>query len=86
MTADDWVMNIHQSPLALTRNLAWLDEVFSAKAVQRGGIVRRAIRDVERETGRDAFITAVRSRRYHLIECGGQFIVICNSGHMQVIC
>jgi hypothetical protein len=65
---------------------AWLDDVFAAKAVGKGGIVRRAVRDVEREVGRAAFMAEVRRRGFHLIECGGQFIVICNTGQMQVIC
>jgi hypothetical protein len=65
---------------------AWLDDLFSAKAVGKGGIVRRAVRDVEREVGKAALIAEVRRRGFHLIECGGQFIVICNPGQMQVIC
>lgn len=65
---------------------AWLDDLFSAKAVSRGGIVRRAVRDVEREVGRAALMAEIRRRGFHLIECGGQFIVICNPGQMQVIC
>ncbi len=64
----------------------WLDLVFKAKAVGRGGIVRRAVKDIEREVGRERFIAEVRRRRFHMVECGGQFIVICNPGHMQVIC
>jgi hypothetical protein len=64
---------------------AWLDDLFAAKAVGKGGIVRRAVRDVEREIGRNPFIAEVRRRGFHLIECGGQFIVICNTGQMQVI-
>lgn len=64
----------------------WLDDLFSAKAVGKGGIVRRAVRDVDREIGRPAFIAEVRRRGFHLIECGGQFIVICNPGQMQIIC
>lgn len=66
--------------------VTWLDELFSAKAVGKGGIVRRAVRDVEREIGRAALGLEVRHRGYHLIECGGQFIVICNPGQVQVIC
>jgi hypothetical protein len=65
---------------------AWLEEMFAAKAVTRGGIIRRAVRDVEREIGRAALIGYARRRGFHLIECGGQFIVICNPGQMQVIC
>ena len=64
----------------------WLAELFSAKAVQRGGVVRRAVRDVEREIGREALIREVQRRGFHLIECGGQFIVTCNAGQMRVIC
>ncbi len=66
--------------------VAWLDELFAAKAVTNGGIVRRAVRDVEREIGRTSLILEVRRRGFHLIECGDQFIVICNPGQMQVIC
>ena len=66
--------------------LAWLGDLFAANAVAKGGIVRRAVCDVEMEIGRAALLDEVRRRRFHLIECGGQFIVICNPGQMQVIC
>jgi hypothetical protein len=65
---------------------AWLDDLFAAKAVGKSGIVRRAVRDVEREVGRHALVTEVRRRGFHLIECGGQFIVICNPGQLQIVC
>jgi hypothetical protein len=44
------------------------------------------MRDVEQEIGRERLILEVRKRGFHLVEYGGQFIVICNSGHLQVIC
>ena len=66
--------------------LAWMDSLFQAKAVQKGGIVRRALRDIDREVGRQAFIDDVRRRGFHIVECGGQFIVICNPGQLTVIC
>jgi hypothetical protein len=75
---------LHLPPSNLTH--PWLAELFSAKAVQRGGIVRRAVHDVEREVGREALIGEVRRRGFHLVESGGQFIVICNAGQMRVIC
>ncbi|MFP4044002.1 MAG: hypothetical protein ACLFTP_05470 [Rhodosalinus sp.] len=49
-------------------------------------MLRRSVRDVEREIGREALVAEVRARGFHLIECGGQFIIICNSGHIRVIC
>ena len=73
-------------PIPTFNTGAWLEDLFSAKAVGKGGIVRRAVRDVEREVGRTALVAEVRRRGFHLIECGEQFIVICNPGQMQVIC
>ena len=67
-------------------NPAWCAAVFGARAAARGGVLRRAVRDVEHEIGRDAFLREVRRRGFHLIECGGQFIVICNEGQMKVLC
>jgi hypothetical protein len=55
----------------------WIEQVFAAKAVAKGGIVRRAVPWVEREIGRERFICEVEGRGFHLLECAGQFIVIC---------
>ena len=65
---------------------SWCNAIFTAKAVGKGGVIRRAVQDVEREIGRDAFIREVRRRGYHLVEVGGQFVVICNDGQMTVLC
>ncbi len=67
-------------------NPGWCDAVFTAKAATKGGIVRRAIRDVDREIGREAFVREVRRRGYHLIEVGGQYVVICSPGQLTVLC
>ena len=67
-------------------NPGWCEAIFTARAVEKGGIVRRARRDVDREIGHDAFVREVRRRGYHLIEVGGQYVVICNPGSMTVIC
>ena len=63
----------------------WIDHVFSAKAVEKGGVVRRAVAWVEHEIGREAFVDAVRNRGFHLLEAGGQFVVICTRGPIQWI-
>jgi len=64
----------------------WIDQIFSARAARSGGVVRRSVIWIEREVGRKRFETEVRARKFHMIECGGQFVVICNSGGLQVIC
>lgn len=66
-------------------NPTWCDAIFSAKAAKTGGVVRRSVRDVEREIGRQAFIAEVTRRQFHLIECAGQFIVICSDADLNVL-
>ncbi|MEL6800874.1 MAG: hypothetical protein AAFO80_13415 [Pseudomonadota bacterium] len=41
---------------------------------------------MEREIGRKRFVDEVRARRFHMVECGGQFVVICNGGGLRVVC
>lgn len=55
----------------------WIERTFAAKAVAKGGVVRRSIYSVEREVGRKRFVEEVRLRGFTLLEGGGQFIVIC---------
>lgn len=63
----------------------WMDQLFSAKAVRNGGIVRRKLTDVDREIGRAFLLEEVNRRGYHAVICGGQFIIICNPGRLQVL-
>lgn len=65
---------------------AWIARIFAAQAVRKGGVVRRSSAWVDREIGWARFVAEVKARGFHLVECGGQLIVICNSHGMRVIC
>lgn len=56
----------------------WIIQLFSARTVADGGIVRRKVADVERLVGRERFLREVRRRGYRAIENGGYFVVFCN--------
>ncbi|MEM0935022.1 MAG: N-(5'-phosphoribosyl)anthranilate isomerase [Pseudomonadota bacterium] len=64
----------------------WLDQVFRAKSAQSGGVVRRKVRDVEREVGRGALELEVRRRGFHMIECGEDFVILCTSAPIRIVC
>ena len=64
----------------------WIDQLFSSKAALKGSVVRRSQAWVHREVGRDVFEAEIKRRGFHLIETGGQFIIICNSGAIRMIC
>ncbi|UWQ97528.1 N-(5'-phosphoribosyl)anthranilate isomerase [Rhodobacteraceae bacterium M385] len=55
----------------------WVDQVFSAKTVRFGGVVKRSLRWVEAEVGRTVFEHEVRRRGWHMAECNGQLVVFC---------
>jgi len=63
----------------------WIRNVFSAKAVGRGGVIHRAARDVERYAGRDAFVYEVRKRGFTLVENGDQLVVFCNRDPVRLL-
>ncbi len=71
---------------ASNRGKPFLEQLFSAKAVEKGALVRRSVISVEKECGREALIEEVKRRRFHMMECGGQFLIICNTGRLQTYC
>ena len=68
-------MTYHSSPL--TPEL-WLQDMFASKAVQRGEVIRRKARDIERFAGMDMFRAELQRRGFRAVENAGQIIVFCN--------
>ena len=64
----------------------WLLQLFSAKSAREGGIVRRAVRDVEQIIGRNNFEYELRRRGYHAVENAGQHVVFCNNESVRLLC
>lgn len=57
----------------------WIVQLFSARSVAEGGIVRRKVSDVERLLGRERFLYEVRRRGYRAVENSGHFVIFCNA-------
>ena len=65
---------------------AWVQQWFSAKTCQRGGIIRRDRYYVERFTSVAEVVTEAKRRDWHVIEVGDQIVVLCNEGDLRVLC
>ena len=66
---------------------AWINQIFKAGAVAKGGVVRRNLSDVIKYAGSpQALLVEVKRRNYHLVQTGNQLIVICNSGDVKIHC
>jgi hypothetical protein len=63
----------------------WIAQWFRAKAVTTGGVIRRSVADVRHYASDKDLLTEVKRRRFHLIRCGGQYIVLCNSGRLKLL-
>lgn len=75
---------MQQLPAPITPD-RWIIQLFSARAVAEGGIVRRKVSDAERLVGRNRFLQEVRRRGFRAIENGGHFVVFCNSEPVHIV-
>jgi len=64
-------------PSPLSPNV-WMQDLFASKAAQRGQVIRRKKRDIERIVGLEVFANEVARRGYLAVENAGQVIVFCN--------
>lgn len=64
----------------------WLRQVFSCNAVRSGGVIKRAIGDVDREVGRAALELEVRRRGFRMVRTQTHFLIICSPGGIEVVC
>lgn len=62
----------------------WIEQIFAAKAVAEGGVIRRNRHWIAREVGRERFFREVAERGFHLLETGDQLVVICHQGRIYL--
>ncbi len=64
----------------------WIPATFCGKGRGKRAVVRRSEVSVRRELGAKLLEFEVKKRGFHMVRCGGQFIIICNPGQLQVVC
>ena len=57
----------------------WLRRVLSSRDAARGAVIVRQLRDIDRITGRDAFLAEVERRGWQALVNGAHLIVLCNA-------
>lgn len=63
----------------------WLRDLFASKEVQRGGVIRRKARDVERYAGLARFMAEIDRRGFQVAENAGQFVIFCNRAPVRFL-
>ncbi len=72
-------------PLPVITADRWLLQLFSARAVAEGGVVRRRIRDVERLVGEARFLAEMRRRGFRVARNAGQYVIFCNREPVELL-
>lgn len=66
---------------------AWVDQMFeSSQQAASGGVVRRSGFEVRRLCALKEIVTRAREKNFHVLETGGQIILLCNEGDMVIHC
>jgi hypothetical protein len=65
---------------------AWVDNIFNAQQVTSGGVVRRSTYDVARLDALDEIVDRAMHEGWHVIETGGQVVVLCHTGALKIYC
>ena len=63
----------------------WLADMFASKAVQKGEVIRRKARDVERFAGMDRFMAEIDRRGFRAVENSGQIVIFCNRAPVRLL-
>lgn len=61
-----------------TYNPAWRDQLFSAEAVRRRGVVRRKKTAIHREVGLSLLRAEVQARGFQLYDVGTDYLIVCH--------
>ncbi|NSY38171.1 N-(5'-phosphoribosyl)anthranilate isomerase [Leisingera sp. ANG59] len=64
----------------------WMQQIFDVKSARQGGVVRRKLRDVERNVGLAKLQNEVQRRGYHAVLNGKQVVIFCNNEPVRFLC
>jgi hypothetical protein len=64
----------------------WTKRMFAAKQVKKGGIIRRKRANIDKWSSLDAVVKHAQKEGWHVLETGGQIVVLCHKGHLVVHC
>lgn len=66
---------------------AFVDQMFkSSQQARSGGVVRRSEHHVSRKGALPEIVRRAREKRFHVIETGGQIVLLCHEGDLIIHC
>ncbi|MEO0484300.1 MAG: N-(5'-phosphoribosyl)anthranilate isomerase [Pseudomonadota bacterium] len=59
-------------------NRAFLEAIFDSRTAHTGGVVKRSVKDVEREIGEHVLVSEVRKRGFQMHRMAHHYVITCN--------
>ncbi|UWQ85465.1 hypothetical protein K3726_09875 [Leisingera caerulea] len=63
-----------------------MQQIFDVKSARQGGVVRRKLRDVERNFDLPRLQAEVKRRGYHAVLNGDQVVIFCKNDPVRLLC
>jgi hypothetical protein len=64
----------------------WTRQWFAAAQANRGGVIRRSRKDIDKYSSLPAVVNEARNRGWHVIETGNQVVLLCHEGELLLHC
>jgi hypothetical protein len=64
---------------------AWVNQIFKSQIAKRGGVVRRKVTSIDKESSREEVKAEVRRRGCHIVEHGDQWLIFCDKASVKII-
>ena len=64
---------------------AWVNQIFKSQIAKRGGVVRRKVTSIERQSSRAEVKAEAQRRGYHIVEHGDQWLIFCDKASVKII-
>lgn len=68
----------------IPKGRSWLEQIFDAKQIAKNGLVRRSVDDVHENASFEILQEMTIENGFHLIETGGQYVILCNTGSLII--
>ena len=63
----------------------WVKQIFDSQIAKRGGIVRRKIKSIDKQSSRQELTAECGKLGYHIIEHGDQWLIFCDKAKVSLI-
>ena len=63
----------------------WIRQMFDSAIARRCGVVRRKLSSIDQYASRSAVQNECRTRGFHIVEHGDQWLIFCDTAQVKIV-